>query len=94
MSKGCYLPDLGVHTGTDGTQVLDDRDLGTESRPDGTELQTDDTATNDDHLGTSAIYFLCDRSNVVTHLLWDLLEVESTSGADDPLLVNLDTGER
>ena len=45
------LGDLSIHTGTaDLVEEFDDSNLGAESGPDGTHLQTDDTAANDDHL--------------------------------------------
>lgn len=45
------LGDLAIHAGTTNlVQELNDGDLGAQSRPDGTHLQTNDTTTNDDHL--------------------------------------------
>lgn len=45
------LGNLGVHAGaTNLVQEFDDGNLGTQSRPYGTHLKTDDTTTNDDQL--------------------------------------------
>jgi hypothetical protein len=44
------LANLGVHSSSDGTEVFDNGHFSTETRPDGTKLETDDTATDDDHL--------------------------------------------
>ena len=44
------LSNLSIHTRTDSTKVLYNSDLGSQSRPDRTKLETDDTTSDDDHL--------------------------------------------
>ena len=45
-----FFDDVVVHAGQDGGQQLDDGDLGAESLPDGSELEADDAAADDDEV--------------------------------------------
>lgn len=50
-----YSPDLRIHSSADGTKVLDNGNVGPKSAPDGTQLQTNDTTSNNDELMVSLL---------------------------------------
>jgi hypothetical protein len=49
-----FFHDVVVHAGQNRRQQLDDGDLGAESFPDGSELEADDAAADDDEVGGDA----------------------------------------
>lgn len=69
------LGNLKINTRGDAVSVTDDSHLRAETLVDRTELETDDTSTDDNET------------------LGNLSEGESTSGSDDALLIDSDTGE-